>query len=31
MHPTRIFKKPEEIEKAFLEYKQSLISENNGI
>ena len=29
MHPTRIFKKPEEIEKAFLEYKQSLISESN--
>ena len=28
MHPTRIFKKPEEIEKAFLEYKQSLISES---
>ena len=28
MHPTRIFKKPEEIEKAFLEYKQSLIAES---
>jgi hypothetical protein len=27
MHPTRIFKTPEELEKAFNEYKQSLIEE----
>ena len=29
MHPTRIFKKPEEIQKAFLEYKDYLKGESN--